>query len=183
MKVLVACEFTGTVREAFAAKGHDAWSCDIRPTERPGKHLQCDVRGILNDGWDLMIAHPPCEKLSYAGMRWFKVQPNRMNEAKAAFAFFMELINAPIPMIAVENPKGFTLKWYHRPDQIVEPYHFGHPVTKATGLWLKQLPPFMATLIIIDPFVNWTTYQGSHNGKARSRTFQGIADAMAAQWH
>jgi len=183
MRILVACEFTGTVREAFAAKGHDAWSCDIRPSERPGQHLQCDVREVLNNGWDMMIAHPPCEKLSYAGLRWFKEQPNRMNEAKEAFAFFMEMINAPIPAIAVENPEGFTWQWYKRPSQIIEPYYFGHPVTKATGLWLKQLPPLMATLIMVDPFKNWAKYQGSHNGKARSRTFQGIADAMANQWH
>lgn len=182
MKVLIACEFSGTVRDAFAALGHDAWSCDLRPTESPGNHLQCDIREVLNDGWDLMIAHPPCQYLSYAGMRWFKTQPDRMDNAKAAFDFFMMMVKAPIPMIAVENPRGFTSKWYRKPDQVIEPYHFGEPMTKATCLWLKELPPLMATLIITNPVVNWTTYRGSHNGKARSRTFPGIAAAMAKQW-
>lgn len=180
MRVLVACEFSGIVRDAFAARGHNAWSCDLLPSERPGQHIQKDVRDILGDGWDLMIAHPPCEKLANSGRRWFKTQPDRWNEARAAFTFFMEMINAPIPMIAVENPKGLATNWYRRPDQIIQPCHFGDPMTKATYLWLKNLPPLMATLIITEPFVNWTEF--SHGRRERSRTFPGIAAAMAAQW-
>lgn len=182
MRVLVACEYSGIVRDAFAARGHDAWSCDILPTEAPGNHLQCDVREILNDGWDLMIAHPPCTYTSQAGWRWFKTQPDRMDKARAGYDFFMQMVSAPIPKIAVENTRGLLWQWYRKPDQIIHPYEFGEPYTKATCLWLKQLPPLMATLIITDPFVNWTKYKGAHNGKSRSKTFQGIADAMAAQW-
>lgn len=183
MKVLIACEYSGIVREAFAARGHDAWSCDILPTERPGNHLQCDVREILNDGWDMMIAHPPCTYTSIAGNRWFKVQPDRMDKARAGYEFFMQMVNAPISKICVENTRGLLWQWYRKPDQIVHPCDFGHPMTKATCLWLKNLPPLMATLIMGDPLVNWTKYKGSHNGKARSKTFEGIALAMAAQWH
>ena len=182
MRILAACEYSGIVREAFAARGHDAWSCDILPTEQPGQHYQCDVREVLNEGWDLMIAFPPCTYVSYAGLRWFKTQPDRMDKAREGFAFFMEMINAPIPMIAVENPRGYTWQWHRKPDQIIHPFHFGDPFTKATCLWLKNLPPLMASLIITDPFVNWTKYKGSHTGHDRSRTFAGIAEAMAAQW-
>lgn len=182
MKILIACEYSGIVRDAFIAQGHDAWSCDIIPTERKGPHIVNDARNVLDDGWDMMIAHPPCTNLSYAGLRWFKTDPDRMRRALADFDFFMAMINAPIPMIAVENTRGYTWQWYKHPDQVVEPYEFGHDVTKATCLWLKQLPPLMATLIHPDPFVNWTKYKGSHNGHARSKTFPGIAAAMAQQW-
>lgn len=183
MRVLVACEYSGVVREAFAARGHDAWSCDLLPTEIPGNHYQCDVLEVLNEGWDLMIAHPPCMKLSYAGHRWFKKNPQRWCEAQEAFEFFMRFINAPIPKIAVENPRGFTWQWYRKPDQIIQPFHFGHPMTKATCLWLKELPPLFATLVITDPQVNWTKYKkGAHSSKSRAKTFEGIAAAMAAQW-
>lgn len=182
MKVLIACEFTGIVRDAFTALGHDATSCDILPSERPGKHIQGDVREILDDGWDLLIAHPPCTYTSGAGYRWFKTQPDRMAKAREGYEFFMAMVNAPIPLIAVENTRGLLWQWYRKPDQIIHPYHFGHPMTKATCLWLKGLPPLMATHIISDPFVNWTKYKGSHTGKDRSRTFTGIASAMAAQW-
>lgn len=182
MKILIACEYSGTVREAFRAQGHDAWSCDILPTEIPGQHIQGDVLSILDEGWDMMIAHPPCTYTSQAGYRWLKTQPDRMDKARAGYEFFMQIVNAPIPMIAVENTRGLLWQWYRRPDQIVHPYYFGDPFTKATCLWLKNLPPLMATLIIADPFVNWTKYKGAHNGKARSKTFCGIATAMAAQW-
>lgn len=141
MRVLVACEYSGTVRDAFKQLGHDAWSCDILPSETEGNHIQADVLTVLNDGWDLMVAHPPCTKLSYAGLRWFKVQPNRMDEARVAFEFFMKMVNAPIPQIAIENPKGFPLKWYRMSDQKIHPYMFGEPFTKETHLWLKNLPP------------------------------------------
>lgn len=181
MRILVACEYSGIVRDAFAAKGHDVWSCDILPTEQPGQHLQCDVLDVLDNGWDLMIAHPPCQYLSYAGNRWLK-QPGRHENMLKALEFFKALLNAPIPHIAVENPRGWTWKYVRKPDQIIEPYHFGHPMTKATCLWLKNVPPLMATLIITDPFVNWTKYKGSHTSKARAKTFPGIAAAMANQW-
>lgn len=130
-----------------------------------------------------MIAHPPCTKLSYAGLRWFKVQPGRMDEARTAFEFFMKMVNAPIPQIAIENPKGFPSKWYRMPDQKIHPYHFGEPYTKETHLWLKNLPPLMFTQIHADPFVNWARNKsGSHSAKARSKTFPKIAAAMARQW-
>jgi hypothetical protein len=183
MKVLVACEYSGIVREAFKAKGHDAWSCDILPTEQPGNHIQGDVRDILNDGWDLMIAHPPCTFLAHAGARWFKVQPDRMQKAEEGFAFFMEMINAPIPLIAVENPYSILIpRWYKPPTQVIHPYQFGHEVTKWTGLWLKGLPELRYTKVHPNPRKNWSKYEGSHNGKARSKTFVGIALAMADQW-
>jgi hypothetical protein len=181
-RVLVACEFSGVVPDAFAARGFNAWSCDILPTETPGNHYQCDVREILDRDWDLMIAHPPCKYLSYAGNRWLK-QKGRIAEIAKALDFFCDLLYAPIPMIAVENPRGWTWKYIRKPDQIIEPYHFGHPMTKATCLWLKGLPPLMATLIHGDPMVNWSrNKKGSHSAKSRSVTFGGIADAMADQW-
>lgn len=183
MKVLIACEFSGMVRDAFRAKGHDAWSCDIIPTERKGPHIVNDVRNVLDDGWDMMIAHPPCTHLSYQGLRWFKTDPDRMRRAREDFEFFMRCIEAPIPMIAVENPRGFTWQWYQHPDQVIEPSEFGHHVTKATCLWLKDLPPLMATLIDPDPETRWSSHgKFSHTAKNRSRTFPGIALAMAEQW-
>jgi hypothetical protein len=182
MRVLVACEFSGIVRDAFKAKGHDAWSCDLLPTEKPGQHIVNDVRNVLDWDWDLMIAHPPCDYLSYAGNRWLK-QPGRMDKMRMALDFVRLLMAAPIPHIAIENPRGWTWKYIRTPDQVIEPYHFGDPMTKATCLWLKEVPPLMATLIITNPFVNWTKYKkGGHNGKARSYTFPGIANAMAQQW-
>lgn len=184
MKVLIACEFSGIVREAFKAKGHDAWSCDILPTEQPGQHIINDVRNVLDDGWDLMIAHPPCTYLAHAGVRWFKIQPDRITKAKQAFEFFMQLVNADIPRIAVENPISYLLtQWFRTPDQKIHPYQFGHDVTKETWLWLKGVPPLMYTMVHPDPFKNWSKKgKFSHRGKDRSKTFQGIADAMATQW-
>lgn len=182
MRVLVACEFSGIVREAFRSRGHDAVSCDLLPTEIPGPHIVNDVRNVLDDGWDMMIAHPPCTHLSYAGLRWFKSQPDRMQKAKDDFAFFMTLWNSKIPVVAIENTRGYVWQWFRHPDQVIHPCHFGHNVTKATCLWLRQLPPLIATLIDPQPFVNWTKYKGSHNGHDRSRTFPGIAAAMAQQW-
>ncbi len=183
MKVLIACEFSGTVRDAFLEMGHDAWSCDIRPAWEDGsRHIQTDVLNILDYGWDLMIAHPPCTYLSYAANRWLK-QPGRWEKTVKALIFFKRLMEAPIPQIAIENPRGWSCVYIRKPDQIIHPYQFGHIETKATCLWLKNLPPLMATYIHPKPFVNWTKYKkGSHSGEARSVTFQGIADAMAAQW-
>jgi hypothetical protein len=182
VRVLIACEYSGVVRDAFLEKGHDCWSCDIIPTEQPGPHIVNDVRNVLDWDWDLMIAHPPCQYLSYAGNRWLK-QPGRTQKRDDALVFFRQLLDAPIPHIAIENPRGWTWKHIRKPDQIIEPYHFGHAMTKATCLWLKNLPPLMATLIVADPFVNWTKYKkGAHSSHARARTFQGVANAMAQQW-
>ena len=183
MRILVACEYSGVVREAFRARGHDAWSCDIVPTEQPGPHIVNDVRNILDWDWDMMIAHPPCQYTSDAGARWL-TQPGRLEKREAALEFFMLLMNAPIERIALENPyRNYITRAYRKPNQVIEPYHFGHPMTKATGLWLKNLPPLMASLIVCDPDINWTKYKkGSHTGKARAKTFEGVAAAMAAQW-
>lgn len=182
MKVLVACEYSGIVRDAFKALGHDAWSCDILPTEQPGQHIMDDVRNVLDAGWDLMIAHPPCTYSSYAGNRWLR-QPGRREKMFESFKLFDVLWNAPIERIAIENPRGYVMKYWRKPDDLIQPYYFGDPMTKATCLWLKNLPPLMATLIIANPIVNWTkNKKGSHNGKARAKTFSGIAYAMAAQW-
>lgn len=183
MRVLIACEFSGRVRSEFAALGHDAWSCDLRETEIAGNHIVGDVRDILNNNWDLMISHPPCQYLSYAGARWFKTQPDRMERAKEAFGFFMEMVNAPIPLICVENSRGLPLKWYRRSDQVIHPWMFGEAATKETHLWLKGLPPLLYTSIHTNPVVNWVKNKaGGHTGKDRSRTFPGIAKAMAHQW-
>ena len=139
MRILVACEFSGIVRDAFAALGHDAWSCDLLPTERPGQHIQGDVLTILGDGWDMMIAHPLCTVLSYAGTaHWNK--PGRAEARKAAMEFFMRFMNAPIPRVCVENPFGLPCQEYRAPDQIVNPFDFGEPIRKRTCLWLKNLP-------------------------------------------
>lgn len=132
MRVLVACEFSGVVREAFTAKGHDAWSCDLLPTEQPGQHIQGDVLQVLKDDWDLMIAHPPCTHLCVSGARWFK---EKQEEQTAALKFVCQLLNAPIPMIALENPVGIISSRVRPPDQIIQPWQFGHGETKATCLW------------------------------------------------
>lgn len=184
MRVLVACEFSGIVREAFKAKGHDAWSCDLLPTEIPGQHIQGDVLEILDDGWDLMIAHPPCTRLCNSGVRWL-AERNLWKEMKEACIFFNNLLSAPIPKIAIENPiqHKYARQHIHRPDQIIQPYHFGEPESKATCLWLKGLPPLMATIIHTE--IKQSTFKQAPSpdrSKIRSRTFKGIAEAMADQW-
>lgn len=140
MRVLVACEFSGIVREAFAARGHDAWSCDILPTEQPGQHYQCDVREVLGLGWDLMICHPPCTYLSHAANRVWNV-PGRAELRQAAFEFVLELAGAPVPRIAIENPVGHLNSAWRKPDQVIHPYYFGDRHLKRTCLWLKGLQP------------------------------------------
>ena len=191
MKVLIACEYSGIVRDAFAAKGHDAWSCDILPTESPGNHFQGDVLEHLDKGWDLMIAHPPCTYLSNAGARFLypkgKLNEDRYNLGLKAKEFFMALYNAPINKICVENPissKIFALPKY---SQIIQPYEYGHPIQKRTCLWLKNLSQLKPTDIIFKRQStkipgNWFNKGGKDRQKNRSKFFQGIANAMADQW-
>jgi hypothetical protein len=139
MKVLIACEFSGIVRDAFAARGHDAWSCDLEPSERPGQHIQGEVEQILDDGWDMMIAHPPCTYLSYAGTaHWTK--PGRAEKRAEAMKFFIDLYDADVPKVCIENPFGWPCQAFRKPSQIVNPFDFGESVRKRTCLWLRGLP-------------------------------------------
>lgn len=188
MRVLVACEFSGTVRDAFAKLGHDAWSCDFLPTERPGNHIQGDVIDHLGDGWDLMVAHPPCTRLTVSANKWYKPEfsdrfPNIYKERYAAIAFFMQLICANIPRIAVENPIGIMSSALRKPDQVIQPWMFGHGETKATCLWLQGLPKLIPTNIVKGREQKLHKLPPSKDRwKLRSVTYQGIADAMAEQW-
>jgi len=182
MRMLVACEFSGIIREAFRKKGHDAWSCDLLPAQDGSKyHYQCDVREILSDNWWLMIAHPPCTHLAVSGARWFKY---KQDAQKKAIDFVATLMHAPIQRICVENPKSVISTKIRKPDQIIQPWMFGHGETKETHLWLFDLPKLKPTKIV----------EGRHSrihkmgpskdrSKKRSITYQGIADAMADQWH
>jgi site-specific DNA-cytosine methylase len=180
MKILIACEYSGTVREAFSKLGHDAWSCDILETEIPGNHLQCDVREILGDGWDMMIAHPPCTHLAVSGARWFK---DKKVEQAEALEFVRLLMNAPIERIALENPISIISSHIRKPDQIIQPWQFGHGETKATCLWLQNLPKLQPTNIVEGREQRiWKMPPGENRWKERSRTFEGIAQAMASQW-
>jgi len=180
MKILIACEYSGTVREAFSKLGHDAWSCDILETEIPGNHLQCDVREILRDGWDMMIAHPPCTHLAVSGARWFK---DKKVEQAEALEFVRLLLNAPIERIALENPISIISSHIRKPDQIIQPWQFGHGETKATCLWLQNLPKLQPTNIVEGREQRiWKMPPGENRWKERSRTFEGIAQAMASQW-
>jgi site-specific DNA-cytosine methylase len=198
MKVLIACEESGTVRDAFTALGHDAISCDLQPSRTEGKHYQGDVFGIINNGFDLLIAHPPCTFLSSSGARWLydKRYPNRIQDREEAADFFMALMESNIEKIAIENPIGYMSTKYRKPDQIIHPWWFGDNASKATCLWLKGLP----TLIKVNPVVPTKHITASNKSydkwwfdtckisnleerrKARSKTFQGIANAMANQW-
>lgn len=180
MKILIACEYSGRVREAFSKLGHDAWSCDILETEIPGNHLQCDVREILGDGWDLMIAHPPCTHLAVSGARWFK---DKKVEQAEALEFVRLLLAAPIKRIALENPISIISSHIRKPDQIIQPWQFGHGETKATCLWLQNLPKLQPTNIVEGREQRiWKMPPGENRWKERSRTFEGIAQAMANQW-
>jgi hypothetical protein len=193
VRVLIVCEFSGIVRDAFAALGYDAWSCDLIETERPGQHLVADVLEVLADGWDLMVAHPPCTYLARSGARWWN-EPGRDELARAAAAFVLALYDAPIPRVAIENPTGQLNRRWRRPDQVIEPYYFGDPYTKRTCLWLKGLPPLMASVVQAGatPWIqaNYVTRVSrvrrpmgvARHAKDRSRTMPGIAAAMADQW-
>jgi hypothetical protein len=180
MKVLIGCEFSGTVRRAFAALGHDAWSCDLLPAEDGGQHLQCDVLTVLDDGWDMAIFHPPCTHLAVSGARWFK---EKQAEQAEALWFVDMLLNAPIHRIALENPISIISSRIRKPDQIIQPWMFGHGETKATCLWLKNLPKLIPTNIV-EGRENRVHRMppGKDRWKERSRTYEGVANAFAAQW-
>lgn len=182
LRVLVACEYSGIVRDAFIAAGHDAMSCDLLPTERPGPHYQGDVRDVLNDGWELMIAHPPCTHLAVSGARHFpaKIADGRQ---QAALDFVRLLMAAPIPMIAIENPISIISSRIRKPDQVIQPWQFGHGETKTTCLWLKNLPRLIPAQIVSGREQRIHKMPpGPDRWKERSRTYPGIAAAMADQW-
>ena len=180
MRVLVACEYSGVVRDAFLKRGHDAMSCDLLPTDAPGPHYQGDVFDIINDGWDLMIAHPPCTHLAVSGARWFK---DKQQEQADALAFVRQLLDAPVQRIALENPVSIISSRVRKPDQVIQPWQYGHGETKATCLWLKNLPKLQPTNIVEGREAKVHRMSpGPNRWKERSRTYQGIADAMAAQW-
>ncbi len=180
MKVLIGCEYSGVVRDAFIVRGHDAISCDLLPTETPGPHYQGDVRDIIGDGWDLAIFHPPCTHLAVSGARWFR---DKQAEQAEALAFVRELLSAPIPRIALENPVSIISSRIRKPDQIIQPWQFGHGETKATCLWLKNLPLLAPTDIVDGREARVHKMPpGPDRWKERSRTYHGIAEAMADQW-
>ena len=182
MRVLVACEYSGRVRDAFLALGHEAMSCDLLPTESDGPHYEGDIRDVLDYPWDLMIAHPPCTHLSVSGARHFADKRMR-GEQQAAASFFMMLAKADIPRIAIENPVCVMSSLWRKPDQVIQPWQFGHGETKATCLWLKNLPLLRPTNIVEGREQRIHRLPPSEDRwKLRSETFQGIADAMADQW-
>jgi hypothetical protein len=201
MRVLVACEFSGTVRDAFIGGGHEAMSCDLEPTLIPGPHYQGSVLDVLDDGWDLMIAHPPCTYLTVTGNKWFKPEyaerfPTRHQDREDAAKFFMLLVNANIPRIAIENPIGVMSTRFKKPSQVIHPWQYGHEASKSTCLWLKGLPNLQPTNIVEKgEFVTFKSgkrmtkwyadaalLSPKERAKVRNTTFQGIADAMADQW-
>lgn len=180
-RLLVACEFSGVVRSAFRALGHDAWSCDLLPAEDQSlHHLQCDVREVLCWGWTMMIAHPPCQFLAVSGARWFK---ERQAEQAEALDFVRLLMEAPIARIAIENPVSVISSAIRKPDQIIQPWQHGHGEVKSTCLWLKGLPALAPSDVVEgrNPRVHFAS-PGKDRWKERSRTLPGIAAAMAAQW-
>lgn len=182
MNVLVGCEFSGIVREAFRDKGHNAWSCDLLDSEIPGNHIKDDIRNYLHDYWDLFIAHPPCTYLCVSGARWFA---DREIEQELALKFVCELMNAPINKISIENPISVISSRICKPTQIIQPYHFGEPETKATCLWLKNLPKLYPTNIVSSILIKDRIHRlgpSRNRQKERSRTYKGIAKAMAEQW-
>ena len=190
MKVLIGCEYSGTVSDAFLDRGHDALSCDLLPSDKPGPHYQGDIKDIINDNWDLAVFHPPCTHLAVSGARWFK---NKQAEQKEALDFVRDLMTAEIPRIAIENPISIISSHIRKPDQIVQPYMFGDPYTKTTCLWLKNLPLLQPTNIV-EKGKHHITKSGrslpewynippcDDRAKLRSKTFEGFARAMAEQW-
>lgn len=192
MRILVACEFSGTVRDAFIRRGYNAVSCDLLPTESPGPHVHGDVLEILDDGWDLMIAHPPCTYLASSGLHWNGRIAGRYEQTEKALAFVQKLFLAPIKRKAIENPIGCISTRIRKPDQIIQPWMFGHDASKATCLWLEGLPTLDPTKILPLPPDNRRGNQTASGQnrlapspdrwKKRSKTYQGIADAMAEQW-
>lgn len=180
MNVLVACEFSGIVRDAFISRGHNAVSCDILESETPGPHRQMNIRHMNMSGFDLMIAHPPCTYIAVSGARWFK---DRIPEQNAALDFVQFLMDAPVERIAIENPVSVISSRIRKPDQTIQPWMFGHGESKATCLWLKNLPRLEATNIVLGR--NTSVHHaspGPERWRERSRTFKGIAEAMADQW-
>ena len=186
MRVLVACEFSGVVREAFRGRGHDAWSCDLLDSEIPGQHIRGDVRKILNGDWDMMIAHPPCTYLCNGGNNWLNRKPEWRSRRIEALDFVRTLLGADIPKIALENPIGAINSQVRKPDQVLYAYMFGHPYSKDICFWLKNLPPLKPTLIAQPPYKTfdfWSTNRYLENGGSKkSITFKGLAEAMATQW-
>lgn len=192
MRVLVGCEFSGAVRDAFLARGHDAWSCDLLPTDTPGPHIESDILTVLADDWDLMIGFPPCTYLCSSGLHWNHRRPGRAELTEAALVFVRSLLDAPIPRIALENPVGRINTAIRKPDQTIQPWMFGHPESKGTCLWLKNLPLLKPTNILkLSPNGRWKNQTPSGQNKLgpspdrwkeRSKTYSGIAAAMAEQW-
>ena len=196
MRVLIACEYSGTVRDAFIRAGHYAASCDLLPSESPlGDHYQCNVLEIIDHGWDLMIAHPPCTYLCSSGLHWNKRRPERAQQTDHALDFVRVLLDAPISRIALENPIGCISTRIRKPDQTIQPWQFGHDASKATCLWLKGLPPLVPTDLVPPRMVNGRKRWGNQTDsgqnklppsadrwKLRSETYKGIAQAMAKQW-
>jgi hypothetical protein len=195
MRILVACEYSGRVRDAFIAKGHDAMSCDILPTDAEGPHYQGDVMDVVNDGWDMMIAHPPCTYLTNAGVTWLHRDPARWAMLDAGAAFFKALLNAPIPRICIENPIMHKYAKERiggiKQTQVIQPWMFGHMEQKATCLWLKGLPPLTPTNNVKEEMMQLPDRErqrlhylppSADRWKLRSTTYQGIANAMAGQW-
>ena len=181
MKVIVACEFSGTVRDAFISQGHEAISCDILPTESPGPHILGDIKEVDLSQYDLMIAHPPCTHLAVSGAARFKY---KVKEQAEALDFVRWLMDAPVPMIAVENPVSVISTKIRKPDQIIHPWEYGHPEEKTTCIWLKGLPKLQATSVLPGKHPNkmyWLS-PSKDRWKLRSKTFTGIAEAMAQQW-
>lgn len=194
MKVLVACEYSGTVRDAFIAAGHEAMSCDLLPTDVPGPHYQGDVRDVLDYPWDLMIAHPPCTDIAVSGSRHFETK-KLSGRQQAGVSFVLSLAKVDIPRIAIENPISVLSSLWRKPDQVIQPYDYGHDASKATCLWLKNLPRLVGTAHVEPRYINgrarWANQTDSGQNKLgpstdrwklRSATYKGIAQAMAEQW-
>lgn len=194
MRVLVACEFSGAVRRAFRAKGHDAWSCDLEAAEDGGEHIRADALNVLREGWALMVAHPPCTHLAVGGARYWAAK-RADGRQQAAADFFLAMARADIPQIAIENPAGLMSSIWRKPDQVIQPWQFGHEANKPTCLWLKGLPPLHPTKVVGRGefyvkasgarLAKWShKTSGTRDDRARiaSRTFEGIALAMADQW-